>query len=207
MWNMKKGAMPKDWPKKKIGKMVKVPSIQLDDLIYHHKVKPNSIEGFDTTSNVQDFDTVYALKVDTQGFEPSVFAGLKKSINEHKIQYIMTEFWPKGMGLMADQIDDPCPIATQMLDILNDAGYTLYALPTQAHPSAWGYAPTLYHHVTNWKKRPLHNYREDCQHFLDFEKEWPNPDYHMGYWSDILAIAPGSELFLPKKKPKGALSS
>jgi hypothetical protein len=140
--------------------------------------------------------------VDTQGFEPSVFAGLKKSIQAHKIQYIMTEYWPKGIGLIADRLDDPCDVAVQMLDILTDAGYKLYALPTQGHPSAWSFSPTIFHHVANWRSRPLHDYRADCQHFLDFEKEFPNPEYHMGYWSDILAIAPGSEPFVPKKKPK-----
>lgn len=200
MWNMKPGKMPDDWPEEKRGKMVQVPSIQLDDMIYYNKIKPTVVEGFD--SKPVRMDDVYALKVDTQGFEPSVFAGLKKSIREHKIQYIMTEYWPKGMGLMANKMDKPCEAAEKVFDILSDAGYKLYALPMQGHPSAWGFTKTIFHHVANWKKRPLDDYRKDCQHILNFEKEFPNPNYHMGYWSDVLAIAPESDPFVPKKKPK-----
>jgi len=203
MWNMKIGPMPDDWPEDKRGSMVKVPSVQLDDIIYRNKIKPNHVEGFDTSEDLsQPIETVYALKVDTQGFEPSVFAGLKESINAHKIQYIMTEFWPKGMGLMGHKMDDPCSIAVEMLDTLNNAGYKLFALPTQGHPSAWSFSKTIFHHVNDWKKRPLDDYEADCRHFLNFETEFPNPDYHMGYWSDILAIAPGVEPFVPKKRPK-----
>jgi FkbM family methyltransferase len=101
MWNMKVGQLPDDWPEEKRGEMIKVPSIQLDDIIYDHKVKPNKLKGLGGTekenkNSFETFDDVYALKVDTQGYEPHVFAGLTKSIQSHKIQYIMTEFWPKG---------------------------------------------------------------------------------------------------------------
>lgn len=101
MWNMKAGQLPDEWPEDKRGEMIKVPSIQLDDIIYHHKVKPNKLKGLGGTekenkNSFETFDNVYALKVDTQGYEPHVFAGLTKSIQNHKIQYIMTEFWPKG---------------------------------------------------------------------------------------------------------------
>ena len=200
MWNMKPGKMPDDWPEEKRGKMIQVPSVQLDDIIYYNKVEPTLVNGFD--SKPERIDSVYALKVDTQGFEPSVFAGLKKSIGEHKIQYIMTEYWPKGMGLMANRMDNPCEVAVKVFDILTDAGYKLYALPMQGHPSAWSFSKTIFHHVANWHKRPLDDYRADCEHILNFEKEFPNPDYHMGYWSDVLAIAPGTDPFIPKKKPK-----
>ncbi len=201
MWNMKPGKMPDDWPEDKRGEMIQVQSIQLDDLIYYNKVEQTKVKIFDTIP--PKIDEVYALKVDTQGFEPKVFEGLKKSIQEHKIKYIMTEYWPKGMGLMGNSMDDPCKIAVKMFDILADAGYKLYALPmqVQGHPSAWGFSKTIFHHIANWKQRPLKDYRSDCQHILNFEKEFPNPDYHMGYWSDVLAIAPGSEPFVPKKKP------
>lgn len=40
------------------------------------------------------------LKIDTQGFEPLVFSGLKRAIQERRIDFIITEFWPKGMDLM-----------------------------------------------------------------------------------------------------------
>ena len=193
MWNMKAEKVPDDWPKEKKGEIVKVQSIQLDDIIYDNKVKPS----FGGSSSLPSIDTVYALKIDTQGFEPSVFAGLTKSLKEHKVKYVMTEFWPKGMGLMANRIDDPCSVAVTVLDTLTNAGYRLYALPTQAHPRAWDVSDTIFAHVTNWKNRPLDDYRRDCQNFLMYEKRFPNPDYHMGFWTDILAVAPGVELFTP----------
>jgi FkbM family methyltransferase len=99
MWNMKRGETPDDWPEEKRGEIIKVPSIQLDDIIYDHKIKPFKSEGLNEEEEENSpigFDKVYALKIDTQGYEPSVFAGLKKSIRAHKIKYIMTEYWPKG---------------------------------------------------------------------------------------------------------------
>lgn len=104
------------------------------------------------------------------------------------------------MGLIANKLKDPCSVAIQILDMLRGAGYKLYALPTQGHPSAWNFSKTIFHHVADWKKRPLDDYKADCQHFLDYETEFPNPNYHMGYWSDILAVAPGSQPFTPQKR-------
>ncbi len=204
MWNMKRGPVPDDWPEEKRGKMVKVPSVQLDDIIYENRVKPNVLEGLgnDDGSPPPPIDKVYALKIDTQGYEPSVMGGLTKSIQSHKIQYIMTEYWPKGIGLMADRLDDPCSVAVPMLNTLSDAGYKLFALPSQGHPSAWEFSHTIFHHVSSWKNRPLDDFMADCKHYLNFEKEFPNPAYHMGYWTDVLAVAPGAEPFVPKKKPK-----
>jgi FkbM family methyltransferase len=197
MWNMKPGSVPEHWPEEKKGEIIKVQSIQMDDIIYDNRVKPT----FSSTPTLPSFDSVYALKVDTQGFEPNVFAGLTKSIKEHKIKYIMTEYWPKGMGLMTDHMDDPCSIAVPILDTLTDAGYKLYALPVIAHPKAKH--PTIsVPQVTHWKKRPLDDYRSDCQNFLDYEKQLPNSEYHMGYWTDILAIAPGVEPFIPGSTSK-----
>ena len=90
-----------------------------------------------------------------------------------------------------------CSVAVTVLGTLVDAGYKLYALPTVAHPKAWDISRTSFHHITNWRRRPLNDYRSDCQNFLDHEKKFPNPEYHMGYWTDILAIAPGVEPFVP----------
>ncbi len=107
MWNMKRGQAPTDWPEEKRGEIIKVPSIQLDDIVYDHKIKPTKSAGSSETKedgSVIAFDKVFALKIDTQGYEPSVFAGLKKSIRAHKIQYIMTEYWPKGKIYYFDSI-------------------------------------------------------------------------------------------------------
>lgn len=42
---------------------------------------------------------VHLLKVDTQGFEPYVFSGLARSILFAVVDYIIFEFWPRGMDL------------------------------------------------------------------------------------------------------------
>lgn len=63
---MKPGNPPEEWPEKKRGVVVKVPSKRLDDIIYN-KVKPNKLDGLESGSNPPDIDRVFALKVDTQG--------------------------------------------------------------------------------------------------------------------------------------------
>ena len=66
MWNMKPGNPPKEYGEKKTGQVVKVPSKRLDDIIFN-KLKPNDLKGLEAGSNPPDIDTVFALKVDTQG--------------------------------------------------------------------------------------------------------------------------------------------
>ena len=44
----------------------------------------------------------YLLEVDTQGYEISIFAGLTSALDAGAIAYIVFEFWPRGMDLMAD---------------------------------------------------------------------------------------------------------
>ncbi len=103
------------------------------------------------------------------------------------------------MGLQANKMEDPCSVAVPILDMLTEAGYKLYALPTMVHRKGYLSAkPALQTLLRDWTKRPLEDYKADCQHFLDYEANFPNPDYHMGYWSDILAVAPGSEEFTPE---------
>ena len=63
---MKAGNPPKEWSEKKAGKVVKVPSRRLDDIMYN-KVKPNALKGLENGNNPPNIDKVFALKVDTQG--------------------------------------------------------------------------------------------------------------------------------------------
>ena len=128
----------------------------------------------------------FSYSKDTQGFEPSVFSGLTESIKNHKIDFILTEFWPKGIDFLADK-PGAC-VGVDFLTNLANQGYTLYALDVQAHPKA----------PRGWKNaivdRPLDNLRSNCQWFLDLEKLYPSDVYHMGYWSDVLAVAPGARM-------------
>ena len=192
VWKMNKDPVPDEWPEEKKGKIVKIPSLRLDDIIYYNKVKPNEIQGLERGQNPPFTQNVWAVKVDTQGFEPKVFAGLKESILKNKIQYILTEYWPNGMGLLNDRMDNRCDLGVEMLSILVSAGYSLYALPAAHHPA--GGTNEIGKYVNNWTNRPLNDAKADCQFLLDLEKKFPNPNYRMGYWTNILAVAPGTEL-------------
>lgn len=194
MWNMKAGKPPEEWDDSKKGKIVQIPSMKIDDIIYG-KVKPNTVTGLESGQNTSALDKVWALKVDTQGFEPQVFAGLKESIKNQKFQYIMTEYWPNGIGLLNNKMDNKCDLAFEILTTLTSAGYTLYALPTLYHPKARTSKVKIA--ARQWKDRPLHDAKADCQYFLDLETRFPNPKYKMGYWTDVLALAPGAKPIVP----------
>ena len=166
MWKMElEETIPEDDPNAKI---IQVPSMRLDDIVH------------------QTGDSVFLLKVDTQGFEPTVFSGLTDSLKEHKVQYILFEYWPRGMDLLADR-KDAC-IAANLLQELVDKGYTLHALGVEAHPKA----PKGWRRVI--KERPLLNFEENCRWYFQVEEQFPSDEYKMGYWSDVLAVAPNAPL-------------
>ena len=162
--------------------IIEIPSKKLDDII----------------QNDMKDKTIFLLKVDTQGFEPAVFAGAQESLQQHKIPFILTEYWPRGMDLLMGKERDTCVGAT-MLQSLTDLGYTLYAMPTLSHPRA----------PQGWKRkmevlgktRPSEDLAANCQWYFEVEKENPpnqgEADYKMGYWSDVLAVAPGVSLSNP----------
>lgn len=164
MWAMEK-KKPQDPPLGSKTNVVQVQQVKLDDMI---------------DKLGQD---VFLIKVDTQGFEPSVFAGLQKSIHEHKLKYVLFEYWPKGMDFLADQMGQ-CLAVNRILMPFLQAGYKLYALPVSAHPKA----------PKGWQKgissRPYDNLQENCQWYYQMEKSYPSTSYKMGYWSDFLAVAP-----------------
>lgn len=172
MWKMKASTDENDLK----GEIVKVPQVRLDDVVSLQK------------------DGVFALKVDTQGFEPIVFSGLSESLKQHRIKFVLFEYWPRGMDLHAGK-QDAC-VAADLLSEFNRAGYTLYALTVSAHPKA----PNGYKRVVS--ERPLDDFAQNCQWYFDLETRFPSPDYRMGYWSDILAVAPNAtpdqELFVSK---------
>ena len=49
----------------------------------------------------RDWTILYLLKVDTKGYKISIFAGLTSALDAGAIAYIVFEFWPRGMDLMA----------------------------------------------------------------------------------------------------------
>jgi FkbM family methyltransferase len=154
--------------------LVKVPSLRLDDIV------ANTTDG------------VFALKVDTQGFEPNVFDGLSESLKNHKVDFILSEFWPRGMkDLYKENDEEECHRATNMMAAIVAAGYKIYATYNViAHPMA----PADFWQAQD---RPLHNLYDHCKWYLDLERRFPTPTYTFGYWSDIVAVSPEAHVTMP----------
>ena len=164
----------------KVEETIQVPSVKLDDIIL---------------DVLDDDDRVFIVKIDTQGYEPAVFSGLGASVmQKQRVDYILFEFWPKGMDLLAstgEQGSDHTKacIAAELLEKLQKAGYTLYALPGTSHP----HAPREARAALKGERQPLNTARENCEYYYQLEERFPS-DYKMGYWSDILAVAPKATL-------------
>ena len=165
------------------GEVMHVPTIALDDVILD-QIKQN----------------IYMLKVDTQGFEPSVFSGVTKSLSRHMIDYISFEYWPRGIDLLAGTKDE-C-IASKLLQMLHDEyGYTLFQLTLIAHPNAGKKRAYVNKQIT----RPVDNFETNCQWYFDLEnvihdERGGDDSYRMGYWTDFLAVSPTKMKEIEEKK-------
>jgi FkbM family methyltransferase len=147
-----------------------VESIQLDDIIKKQ-------------------GQVFLAKIDTQGFEPAVFAGLEDSLRHQKLTFILFEFWPRGSDFLNNK-DGQC-IAAEVLKKLSHYNYRLFSLETLGVDSFIGqnYKPFR-------NTRPLLGFQAHCQWYYDLEQLGGTENYPMGYWSDILAVAPHAEQVL-----------
>lgn len=178
MWNMVKEKDQTEEQEKtsKNKKTVQVKSLRMDDIVFE-KLKPGTIP--------------FLIKIDTQGFEPSVYAGLTRAISERRFPYILSEYWPKGIDLLGElstgeKITERCDLPVSLLRNLIDAGYIIYALPVEAHPKA----PRESRQARkNLNDRPLDDLKKNCEWYYDLEERFPSDVYKMGYWSDILAVA------------------
>ena len=66
-------------------------------------------------------DTVDLIKIDVQGYEPKVIAGLRETITASPNLTLLTEFWPQG-------IDEVGEDANEFLQTLRELGLTLHEL-------------------------------------------------------------------------------
>jgi FkbM family methyltransferase len=155
--------------------MIEVTEMRMDDIVME---QPNG---------------AFLMKIDTQGFEPHVFNGLTETLKNHKAKFIMLEYWPKGMDIMTAKIGDCSSVP--VLQQLAEAGYTLYQLPFTAHPAA----PKEWKHAAKNRdlNEPLDDFAKNCQWYYDLEQRFPSEEYKMGYWSDVLAVAPNVHLSRP----------
>lgn len=179
---------------------VTVATVSLDEVIAN--------EVRDDRNETTNVDEVFLLKVDTQGYEPAVFSGLKRGIEGEKIKYILFEYWPRGMDRLFRQ-EEPCAEPVKILRGLVDAGYTLYALGAMSHPHANPLAQTFIKRVNRFYNifkspdkedfegnRPLDDLESNCKWYLELEKTLPDKT-SMGYWTDIFAVAPHARLNNP----------
>lgn len=153
--------------------IVKVPTMTLDDV-------------------VEPFKSVFLAKIDTQGFEPSVLAGLEKSIAMQKVDYLLMEYWPRGMDDLSPPGSPRCKAPIRMLQKLAQAGYTLYQLKIEWHPKEPMQTTDRKTRNTLVIERPFDNIVNNCNWFFELEEKVPIKI--MGYWSDVLAVSPKSRL-------------
>ena len=66
-------------------------------------------------------DKVDLIKIDVQGYEPKVIAGLRETITASPNLTLLTEFWPQG-------IDEAGEDANEFLQTLRELGLTLHEL-------------------------------------------------------------------------------
>eukprot|EP00553_Chaetoceros_curvisetus_P010903 CAMPEP_0204639662 /NCGR_PEP_ID=MMETSP0717-20131115/43872_1 /ASSEMBLY_ACC=CAM_ASM_000666 /TAXON_ID=230516 /ORGANISM="Chaetoceros curvisetus" /LENGTH=108 /DNA_ID=CAMNT_0051659829 /DNA_START=26 /DNA_END=352 /DNA_ORIENTATION=- len=89
------------------------------------------------------------------------------------------------------------------MKLMYDAGYTLYTMSVTNHPKApiniakW--AVTRHNHGK--PEIPIHDLMAHCMWFYDLERDpkyatnhHVTAEYKMGYWTDVLAVAPNARL-------------
>ncbi|GFH54392.1 hypothetical protein CTEN210_10868 [Chaetoceros tenuissimus] len=167
--------------------IVKVQSVAIDDIISNKitatKDFAREMAGNKTTN---DIDFMYALKIDTQGFEPVVFSGLHSTIENQKADTILLEFWPKGMDFMNDATEK-CAKPVEILEFLAKNDYQLFAMENIGHPKS----PDNGGYLNKFDRNniPFDNLKEFCMWYYNLEDRFPSEEYKMGYWTDILAVS------------------
>ena len=206
MWNMQRAPPVDPLLQAKQGETIIVPTIRLDDIVANVTATTTTATISSTTAP----SSVYLIKVDTQGFEPFVIQGMSNSLASQQIQFVLMEYWPRGMDLISrssnnnDNTDDAaCKAANDVLELFFQHGYTLYAIPPSSHPRApagakqylkTNYVPQSHDHTSvsliNTTATTIQSF---CQWFYQVEDLYPSTEYKMGYWADVLAVAPLSK--------------
>jgi FkbM family methyltransferase len=84
--------------------------------------RPSPIEAVALDEFLADIDRLDVVKIDTDGAEPRVLAGMRRLIAKHR-PVIFAEFFPEGYRLISNRT------AESFLDELIDLGYDLHVIP------------------------------------------------------------------------------
>jgi len=201
IWKMEKE--PEDPKSQSKATVVNVKSVAIDDII-DNKVEPT--HDFSGNGKDNKIDKLYLLKVDVQGFEPLVFSGLMRSIEKHKIDFLVLEYWPKGIDFMMDA-EEKCVKPVQILQTLIENGYELYATQLVSHPRAPEAARDVLRKTNRGEANRIifSDLMEHCKFFYKIEEIAPSDDYKMGYWTDFLAVSPEARFPQNPKTPMRSL--
>jgi Methyltransferase FkbM domain len=217
MWNMQPGKPNDPALMAKQGDTIHVPTIRLDDIITNATTRTIPTTTTTSPSEVVRTDpSIFLIKVDTQGYEPFVVQGMSNSLAKQQIQFVLMEYWPRGIDLISSNSssheaasphnisnNNACTASTEVLQQFLQYGYTIYALPPSSHPRApMGAKQFLQtHYVHRYQNQPQQQQQEVmvpipttsirsfCEWFYHVEELFPSSDYKMGYWADILAVA------------------
>ena len=178
-----------------------VPTISVDKFLEGGVTPDFTIQGGNPSAETFDVaykgEKIFAAKIDVQGFEPFVFRGMKNTIKQRRIPYIMTEWWPKGIETGGDLTAKPvnkCELAMEIMYELHNAGYVLFASPVEAHPGLTDPEGQKYTRDDKMNRR-FDDLREDCLAFYALEEKFPNNQKgYMGYWTDVIAVSPDAPL-------------
>ena len=154
------------------------------DTFFSGKVQPDV--GFQSSSSSLN-GKIFAAKIDVQGFEPKVFDGMKDSIFQRKIHFILTEYDPMAV----DEVNGfakKCKESLSYISMMHEAGYRIYALKLVTHPkNERGWEDLK--NITAHQNRPFSDAEEDCLNMHRLQNEiYKDLTFHV--WTDFLAVSP-----------------
>ena len=120
-----------------------------------------------------------SFQIDTQGYEASVLAGLSETLRDHKIQFLLMEYWPAAIDMFSEKGRGSCEAAQLLKDLHHKHGYELFALKVMGHPTA---PAALHDRVVD---RPMDDFDAHCRWYYAFEERLrKGEEYKLGYWTE-----------------------
>jgi FkbM family methyltransferase len=146
---------------------------------YHsgQKMVTVSIERVDKLLEDRNVQWIYVLKIDTQGFDLFVLQGLERILQQKRVLYIITEFWPTG--LRGTHGRD----AAEILYLLSKYGYTIFDSRTLYLRN--NCCPTAIPTGEDFTRPTINAY----QYSAWFEERDQKHGDKFGTWTDLLAQA------------------